>query len=63
MLLNPKLFLTDVPDLNPLSYAYREYWGEERKKCIEGVWAGGRYMPGNLYFYINFWNILLNNKT
>ena len=62
MLLNPKLFLTDVPDLNPLSYAYREYWGEERKKCIEGVWAGGRYMPGNLYFYINFWNILLNNK-
>ena len=26
---------------------------EEKKRCIEGYWVGGVWMPGNLYFYVN----------
>lgn len=63
MILNPKNFLVDIPKMNPLSYEYRNFWKEEKRKCIEGIWVGGRYMPGNLYFYINYCHILLNKKT
>jgi len=63
MLVNSNLFKTEIPQLNPLSYTYREFWKEEKRKCIEGVWIGGKYIPGNLYFYINYCTILLNKKN
>ena len=34
-----------------------------RDRCIEGYWVGGVWMPGNLYFYINYWTILLNKTA
>ena len=37
----------------------KEWWREQKRRCIEGYWNSGRWMPGNLYFYINFWPILL----
>lgn len=39
---------------------YRSYWKEERRRCIEGYWVGGKYMPGPVYQYINHWKIELN---
>ncbi len=62
-MINSSLFKIKIPKLNPLSYEYREFWKEQKKRCIEGVWIGGRYMPGNLYFYVNFCHILLNKKS
>jgi hypothetical protein len=38
----------------------REFWREMKRRCIEGYWVGGKFMPPQLYFYVNFWNILLN---
>lgn len=33
------------------------WWGREKRKCIEGCWSGGKWMPPKLYFYTNFWKI------
>jgi len=38
----------------------KEWYKEQKRRCIEGYWVGGKYMPPQLYFYVNFWNILLN---
>lgn len=63
MWINDSLFLeTEIPKLNPLSLEYREYWKEQARRCIQGHWVGGKWMSGNLYFYINFWHILLNKS-
>lgn len=61
---NDKNFiLSEVPKLHPSSNAYVEFWKEQKKRCVEGYWSAGRWMPGNLYFYTNFWYILLNKNT
>jgi hypothetical protein len=60
---NPKLFkLTRIPKYHPASSKYKEFWREQKRYCIEGYWEGGFWMPGQLYFYINFGTILLNKK-
>ena len=39
----------------------REHWWKAQYDlCINGKWIGGVWMPGNLYFYLNFWHIMLN---
>lgn len=39
---------------------YRSYWKEERRRCIEGYWSSGMWMPGPVYQFINHWKIELN---
>lgn len=56
-------FLEKVPKLNPLGLEYKRYWQEQKKRCIEGYWCGDRFMPGLIYFYINFWMIELNKTA
>jgi hypothetical protein len=60
---NESFKLKEVPKLNPLSRDYLKFWKEQKKLCIEGYWSGGRWMPGNLYFYINYWHIKLNKDA
>jgi len=55
--INPREFIVDIPNYHPLSPAFVSFWREQKKRCIEGHWAHGRYMPGKLYFYINFGTI------
>lgn len=45
------------------SYAYREFWLEENKRCIEGYKAGDLYIPGTYYFYLNFTQIPVKDKV
>lgn len=64
MLINNELFKlkdSDIPKV-PIEYSEesRQFWADERKKCIEGYSIGGKWMPGTLYFYINYGTILLN---
>jgi hypothetical protein len=35
---------------------------KEKRKCINGAWAHGKFMPPKLYFYINYGTIQLNEK-
>jgi hypothetical protein len=63
---NPELFIvknTEFPSV-PIEFSEesRLWWMEQKKRCIEGYTQGGRWMPPNLYFYINFWNIRQNKK-
>lgn len=51
-----------VPDLHPLSLDYKKFWREEKEKCINGVWSGGVWMPGRLYFHANHTVIKLNTS-
>lgn len=57
----------DHPIYFPESLQYKEYWTEQARRCVEGFWGhdyntaeggGWRFMPGNLYFYVNFVPIL-----
>jgi hypothetical protein len=57
---NENFKLKTIPKLNPLGREYFKWWKEQKRLCIEGYWSGGKWMPGNLYFYINFWKIQLN---
>ena len=52
--------LEDIPMYHPESLKYLDWWRDQKKKCIEGFWSSGYWMPGNLYFYINFGTILVN---
>jgi len=65
---NKKAFLIEkFPDHHPGSMKYIRFWREEKKRCIEGFWAQDtkdtkekkmyRYMPPNLYFYVNHGSI------
>ena len=64
MIINKAAFLLkEIPQFHPASEEYLLFWREEKKRCIEGYWVGGVWMPGNLYFYVNFWTILLNKTA
>lgn len=53
-------FINEVEYPHPLTLRYIEYWKQEKRRCIEGYWVSGRWMPGKLYFYGNFGTIRLN---
>jgi hypothetical protein len=52
-----------IPTLNPFSRDHKIFWREEKRKCIEGEWVDGTYMPGVLYFFVNYWTIELNKTA
>lgn len=49
-----------IPSLSPFSIKFKEFWKTEKRRCIEGLWIEGKYMPGVLYFFLNYWTIQLN---
>ena len=49
-LVHPNEFIVDIPDLHPASNDYVSFWRDMKRKCIEGIWVSGRYMPANLAF-------------
>lgn len=62
---NSNFRLKDIPNYHPeLEYYDRmSFWGTEKRKCIEGYWVSGKWMPGPLYYYINFHNILFEDDS
>lgn len=63
MIVDQNLFIEkEILKLHPGSIEYREYWRTMKKKCIEGVWVEGTWIPPQLYFYLNFGTILLNKS-
>lgn len=54
--------IKEHPQFHPDSTSYTKYWEEQERKCLEGMWGndsngkegGYRYMPGFLYYYVNF---------
>ena len=59
-------FVEDIiPEFNPVSQHYERvsWWREQKRRCIEGYWVDGKWCPGVLYFYVNFWNIEVESKN
>jgi hypothetical protein len=65
MIENSNFRLREIPNFHPeLEYYDRKsFWSGEKRKCIEGYWVGGKWMPGPLYYYINFHNILFEDDS
>lgn len=66
MIINNNNFLIgEIPNYHPeLEYYERlTFWGEQKRKCIEGYWHSGKWMPGPLYYYVNFHNILFEDDS
>lgn len=40
------------------SYEFNEYWSLQKKYCKEGIKVGDTWIPGKMYFYLNFFPIL-----
>ena len=59
---NKQFLLNEIPEYHPASSLRTEFWKKEKRKCIEGVWNMGKFMPPKLYFYVNFGTILLNKS-
>jgi hypothetical protein len=59
MINNKNFRLDEIPQFHPILEHYERlsFWKEEKRKCIEGYWQQGKWMPGPLYYYINFHNI------
>ena len=56
-----------VPSMNPQALKYKRWWKKEKRKIIEGKWVEHdgiwKFVSGPLYFYVNFWKILLTPKN
>jgi hypothetical protein len=55
-----KHFIHEIEEHHPLSIKYKEYWMGVKRRCIEGYWFEGKWMPGSLYFYVNAGKILMH---
>lgn len=55
-------FIHEVEKIHPLSVKYIPYWKDIKRRCVEGYWHEGKWMPGQLYHYINISKILMNKK-
>lgn len=72
MLVNTEYFSPVIKDgitrAHPRSYEYREWWEEQKKRCIDGYTVAGVRITGDHYWYLNFWkirgvDIVTNRKT
>lgn len=61
---NDNFLVKDVPKFHPISQRYDRisYWKEEKRKCIEGSWSSGKWMPGPLYFFANYHTIRFEDE-
>lgn len=59
-MVNPELFRVKVEQFNPFSKDYKDFWKVIKRRIIEGYWVSGKYMPPQLYYFINHHHIKLN---
>tara|TARA_R110000787_G_scaffold205068_1_gene315555 strand:+ start:1256 stop:3052 length:1797 start_codon:yes stop_codon:yes gene_type:complete len=51
-----------IPDFNPESVSYREFWDEQIERCKHGYKPPGMdFITGKHYYYLNFYKILGNS--
>lgn len=63
-MINSSSFIVPIEDYDYMSYEYINFWKSFKEKCINGYWVSGKYMPPQLFLYINASKIvILNNKN
>lgn len=65
MISNNNFRVGEVPTFHPVfeRHERKTFWKTEKRKCIEGYWVGGKWMPGPLYYYVNYHNILFEDDS
>ena len=60
---NSAFVLPEIPNFHPIAdrYEYRDFWKQQKRRMIEGHWESGKWIPGPLYYYVNFHNILVED--
>lgn len=63
MINNTDFILSEIPYFNPIAQHFERinWWKEQKRRCIEGYWLSNTWIPGVLYFYVNFGTILIGN--
>jgi|694.fasta_scaffold30859_5 hypothetical protein len=61
---NKEFIIAELPTFNPISQHYERmnWWREQKRRMMEGYWVSGKWMPGNLYFYVNFCFISISDS-
>lgn len=59
MINNDNFLIKEIPKFHAISQKYDrlEFWKNEKRKCIDGEWIGGKWCPGSLYFFVNYFTI------
>ena len=62
---NSNFRVKEIPNFHPEleHYDRLDFWKVHKRRCIEGYWVSGKWMPGPLYYYINFHNILFEDDS
>jgi hypothetical protein len=65
MINNDNFLIKEIPIYHAVSQHYDRlsWWRDEKRKCIEGYWFGGKWMPGALYYYVNFYTIKFEDES
>lgn len=63
MINNDNFKIKEFPKFHPIidKYARQEWWREQKRRIFEGYWVGGKWIPGELYYYINFHKIIVED--
>lgn len=53
-----------MPEYHPITQSFErlDFWKTQKRRCIEGYWQSGKWMPGPLYYYVNFHKIEIEKK-
>jgi len=64
MVNNDNFLVKEIPKYHAISQRYERvsFWKEEKRKCIEGCWSSGKWMPGPLYFFSNYHTIRFEDE-
>lgn len=67
MFVNTILFSPVVTDgqcrAHRKSLEYKDWWTEQRRRCLEGYTVGGVRITGDHYWYLNFWKIRAEDEN
>ena len=65
MVNNSNFLIKEIPSFHAIlqKFERKSWWKEQKKRCIEGCWSSGKWMPGTLYYYVNFHNISIEDEV
>lgn len=61
MINNSEFKIKEYPKFDPIinEWARKEWWDVHMRRIFEGHWVSGKWMPGELYYYVNFHKIII----